>query len=116
MGKVLSPYAATKATNEIVADAFTSVTTIEAVGLRYFNIFGPEQNPNGPYAAVIPRFITAVLNRQNPVIYGDESSSRDFTPVINAVMVNKLAMETKLEAKHTVFNVACGNSLTVTEL
>lgn len=116
VGKVLSPYAATKATNEILADAFTSVTAIEAVGLRYFNIFGPGQNPNGPYAAVIPRFITAVLNGQNPVIYGDGSSSRDFTPVINAVTANLLAMETKLEAKHTVFNVACGNSLTVKEL
>ncbi|AYF43050.1 Vi polysaccharide biosynthesis protein VipB/TviC [Halobacteriovorax sp. BALOs_7] len=107
-GKVLSPYAATKAINEVYADAYTSAYKMELIGLRYFNIFGPRQNPNGAYAAVIPKWIGQLLEGDTPTINGDGTTSRDFCYVDNAVLANILASITsKKEAYGEAFNIAC---------
>jgi UDP-N-acetylglucosamine 4-epimerase len=90
-GSPLSPYAVTKQANELFAANFSRVYGLETIGLRYFNVFGPRQDPDGPYAAVIPRWILALLNGQQPVINGDGSNSRDFTFVQNVVIANQLA-------------------------
>lgn len=111
VGKVLSPYAATKMSNELYAEAYARSYGLTLVGLRYFNVFGPKQDPLGPYAAVIPLFIKAALSNQSPVINGDGTITRDFTPVANVVQINHKALEAKLEiGKHYVFNVACGRT------
>ncbi len=109
VGKVLSPYAATKMANELYAEAYAKNYGLSIAGFRYFNVFGPRQDPNGPYAAVIPLFVKAALTNVPPTINGDGSITRDFTPVVNVVNINTLALFGNLEdGKHYVFNVACG--------
>ena len=117
IGKPLSPYAVTKYVNELYAGVFADLYGMELIGLRYFNIFGPKQNPEGPYAAVIPLFINAILNKQAPVINGDGSHSRDFTFVADAVQANILSLFTQnKESVNQVYNIACGNQVTLLQL
>lgn len=117
IGKPLSPYAVTKYVNELYADVFASLYGMEFIGLRYFNIFGPRQNPEGPYAAVIPLFAEAILNSTAPTINGDGSHSRDFTYVDNAVQANLLSLFTEnKEAVNQVYNIACGKQISLNEL
>lgn len=116
-GNPLSPYAVTKLVNELYAQVYARLFEMEFIGLRYFNVFGPKQNPKGPYAAVIPLFIQGLLTNISPVINGDGSHSRDFTYVDNAVSANMLALFTDhLSAVNQVYNVACGEQTTLTEL
>ncbi|MEQ9402615.1 MAG: SDR family oxidoreductase [Cyclobacteriaceae bacterium] len=116
IGKPLSPYAVTKLVNELYADVFQRVYGLNSIGLRYFNVFGPKQDPNGAYAAVIPLFINGILANKRPKINGDGNHSRDFTFVDNAVQANILALETNLENYNTIYNVACGQRTTLNEL
>lgn len=117
IGNPLSPYAVTKYVNELYAKVYASVYDMRFIGLRYFNIFGPRQNPNGPYAAVIPLFAEALLANKPPVINGDGSHSRDFTFVANAVQANRLALFTNNpEALNQVYNIACGHQTSLLEL
>jgi UDP-N-acetylglucosamine 4-epimerase len=117
IGKPLSPYAVTKLVNELYARVYADVYGMELIGLRYFNIFGPRQNPDGPYAAVIPLFIRAVLNNEPPTINGDGETSRDFTYVANAVLANECALFTNNnQAVNQVYNIACGDRTTLNEL
>lgn len=109
IGAPLSPYAVTKYVNELYAKVFANVYGLQTIGLRYFNVFGPKQNPQGPYAAVIPLFIKAVLNNEPPTINGDGGHSRDFTYVANAVQANDCALFTvNAAAVNQVYNVAFG--------
>lgn len=117
IGNPLSPYAVTKFVNELYARVYASVYNFPSIGLRYFNIFGPFQNPKGPYAAVIPLFAQSLINNQAPLINGDGSHSRDFTFVDNAVQANVLALfTTKEEALNQVYNIACGEQTSLLEL
>lgn len=117
IGQPLSPYAVSKYVNELYAQVFGQVYGMETIGLRYFNIFGERQDPEGAYAAVIPRFIKALINKESPVIYGDGKHSRDFTYVKNAVQANLLAASTtKPAAINQVFNIAYGEATTLTQL
>jgi UDP-N-acetylglucosamine 4-epimerase len=117
VGKVLSPYASTKMTNELYAEAYARNYGMSICGFRYFNVFGPKQDPEGPYAAVIPLFIKSALSNIQPVINGDGSITRDFTPVSNVVQININGLLNKLEdATHYVFNVACGKTTHLNEL
>ncbi len=117
IGKPLSPYAVTKYVNELYADVFAQLYDMEIVGLRYFNVFGPRQDPNGAYAAVIPKFVSSLIDKKPPVVNGDGSFSRDFTYVANVVQANELAaLATNKEAVNTVYNVACGNRTSLNEL
>ena len=118
VGKVLSPYAATKMSNELYAEAYSKSYNMTLIGLRYFNVFGKKQDPNGPYAAVIPLFIKAALNNESPTINGDGSITRDFTPVSNVTQINSSGLfSNNLElGKHYVFNVACGQMTDLTTL
>jgi UDP-N-acetylglucosamine 4-epimerase len=115
-GKPLSPYAVTKLVNELYAEVFSKVYNFHTIGLRYFNIFGPKQNPNNPYAAVIPIFCQAFIEGRSPLINGDGENSRDFTFVENAVQANIKAMLIPPLAKHEVMNVACGDQITLNEV
>ena len=108
--QVLSPYAAAKLAAELYCEAFASTYGLETVRLRYFNVFGPRQDPNSPYSAVIPRFVAALLNGDQPVIYGDGSQSRDFTFVENVVHANLLASKA-VGVSGRVYNAACGQTL-----
>lgn len=108
-----SPYATTKATGELYCQNFTDIYGLSTVCLRYFNVFGPRQDPESQYAAVIPKFITAILNGKSPVIFGDGEQSRDFTYVKNVVEANILSCETEMQG---VYNVACGRRTTLNEL
>lgn len=117
IGRPLSPYAVTKYVNELYAGVYASLYGLEPIGLRYFNIFGPRQNPQGPYAAVIPLFIKALLENSPPTINGDGSHGRDFTYVDNAVQANLLSLFTqKKEALNQVYNIACGAQTSLLEL
>jgi UDP-N-acetylglucosamine 4-epimerase len=117
IGNPLSPYAVTKYVNELYARVYSTIFNKELIGLRYFNVFGPKQNLKGPYAAVIPLFIEAVLTQKPPVINGDGSTSRDFTYVDNAVQANILSLFTeKKEAVNQVYNIACGQQTTLIDL
>jgi UDP-N-acetylglucosamine 4-epimerase len=118
VGKILSPYAATKMTNELYAEAFAKAYGMTIVGLRYFNVFGPKQDPNGAYAAVVPLFIKAGMTNTPPTINGDGTITRDFTPIENVVQINTKALlsETLESAKHYVFNVACGQTTDLNSL
>jgi UDP-N-acetylglucosamine/UDP-N-acetylgalactosamine 4-epimerase len=117
IGKPLSPYSVTKYVNELYADVFARTYGIETIGLRYFNIFGPKQDPNGAYAAVIPLFIKAIKEGQPATINGDGETSRDFTFVENAVQANiKAMLSTNTEAVNQVYNVACGERTTLNQL
>jgi nucleoside-diphosphate-sugar epimerase len=115
-GRALSPYAASKVMNEQLADVFGRCFGVQFVGLRYFNVYGPRQDPDGPYAAVIPRFFKACLAGEAPVIYGDGEQSRDFTYVSDAVAANLAAAEAPGSACNSVYNVAGGGRTTVNEL
>ena len=92
IGNPLSPYAVTKYVNELYANVFAATYKMELIGLRYFNVFGPRQDPNGAYAAVIPKFVNQLLSHQSPVINGDGNHSRDFTFIENVVQANILAL------------------------
>ena len=117
IGKPLSPYAVTKYVNELYAKVFADLYKMEFIGLRYFNIFGPNQSPNGPYAAVIPLFAEALLNNKPPIINGDGKHSRDFTYVDNAVQANLLSLFTdNSDAVNQVYNIACGHQTSLAQL
>lgn len=115
-GNPLSPYAVTKLVNELYADVFSKVYGFHTIGLRYFNIFGPKQNPKNPYAAVIPIFCQCFLDDKEPKINGDGETSRDFTFVENAVQANIKALLSKNLEKFEVFNVACGDQISLNEM
>jgi len=117
IGKPLSPYAITKYVNELYADVFSKTYGIETIGLRYFNVFGRRQDPNGAYAAVIPLFVKKLMAHESPVINGDGEYSRDFTYIDNVIQMNLLAMETRNpEAINTVYNTAYGERTTLNQL
>lgn len=113
--EVLSPYAAAKLSGELYCQAFAATYGLETVRLRYFNVFGPRQDPNSQYSAVIPRFVTALLNGDQPTIYGDGSQSRDFTYIDNVVQANLLAASAP-GVSGNVYNCACGDSLDLVTL
>jgi UDP-N-acetylglucosamine 4-epimerase len=115
IGTALSPYAVTKYADELFGANFASVYGIKVTWLRYFNVFGPRQDPKGAYAAVIPRFVTALLRRESPVIFGDGTNSRDFTYVANVVSANLLAA-LREGSGHRVYNVAAGGRTDLNEL
>ncbi len=117
IGKPLSPYAVTKYVNELYADVFAKLYSLEIIGLRYFNVFGMRQDPDGAYAAVIPKFVKSLIEKESPTINGDGSFSRDFTFIDNVVQANQLAatVESK-EAVNTVYNVAFGERTSLNEL
>jgi UDP-N-acetylglucosamine 4-epimerase len=112
-GEPLSPYAASKMSNEVFAHSFANCYPMTFTGLRYFNVFGPRQDPEGPYAAVIPLFINSLLQRKAPVIHGDGEQSRDFTYVQNVVHANYLALMLDTPPSSKVYNIACGFSTSV---
>ena len=117
IGKPLSPYAITKYVNELYAEIFSKTYGIETIGLRYFNVFGRKQDPNGAYAAVIPLFVKQFMNYESPVINGDGNYSRDFTYIDNVIQMNELAMLTENpKAVNTVYNTAFGDRTTLTQL
>lgn len=117
IGKPLSPYAITKYVNELYAEIFSKTYGLETIGLRYFNVFGRKQDPNGAYAAVIPKFVMQFMNYESPVINGDGNYSRDFTYIDNVIQMSELAMITQNpEAINTVYNTAFGDRTTLTQL
>lgn len=117
IGKPLSPYAVTKLTVEHFAEVFRKCYGLNYIGLRYFNIFGPKQNPDNPYAAAIPIFCRAFMEGKQPTIHGDGLTSRDFTYVSNAVQANEKALFTdSQEALNEIYNVACNERITLIEM
>lgn len=117
IGKPLSPYAVTKYVNELYADVFAKTYGFQTIGLRYFNVFGKRQNPNGAYAAVIPKWTSAMIQNQDVTINGDGETSRDFCYIKNAIQANILAATTEnAEAKNQVYNVAVGDRTTLNDL
>ena len=116
-GDPLSPYALTKSINEMYAKVFKTVFDLNFIGLRYFNVFGPNQDPQGPYAAVIPKFIEKFINYESPIINGDGTFSRDFTYIENVVLMNQLAIESSnLNTLNQVYNVAYGSRISIEEM
>jgi len=116
IGNPLSPYAVTKVVNELYADVFARTYNFKTIGLRYFNIFGKRQDPNGAYAAVIPKWVAALLNDEPVFINGDGETSRDFCFIQNAVQMNILSATANDKAKNEVYNVAVGDRTTLNEL
>lgn len=117
IGKPLSPYAITKFVNELYAEIFSNTYGFETIGLRYFNVFGRRQDPNGAYAAVIPKFVMQLMKHETPVINGDGNFSRDFTYIDNVIQMNELAMLTQNpEAINTVYNTAYGDRTTLNDM
>ena len=117
IGKPLSPYAITKYVNELYADIFSKIYGLETIGLRYFNVFGRKQDPNGTYAAVIPKFVSQLMKHESPTINGDGTYSRDFTYIDNVIQANILSLITKnKKAINTVYNVAFGDRNTLNDL
>ncbi|MEM6517286.1 MAG: SDR family oxidoreductase, partial [Bacteroidota bacterium] len=116
IGSPLSPYAITKYVNELYADVFGKTYNADTIGLRYFNVFGPKQSPNGAYAAVIPLFIKSIKDGVSPTINGDGEQTRDFTFVENAIQANIKALFAHDAAKNQVFNVACGERISINQL
>jgi UDP-N-acetylglucosamine 4-epimerase len=117
IGNPLSPYAVTKYVNELYAKVYANLYGVQFIGFRYFNIFGPRQNPQGPYAAVVPLFIKAILENKSPLINGDGTHSRDFTFVANAVQANIIGLFTEnKEALNQVYNIACGHQTSLLQL
>ncbi len=117
IGKPLSPYAITKYVNELYADIFKSAYNLDTIGLRYFNVFGRKQDPNGAYAAVIPKFVIQLMNHESPVINGDGTYSRDFTYIDNVVQMNLLALTSENKnALNEVYNTAVGDRTNLLEL
>ncbi|GIQ58610.1 epimerase [Flavobacterium collinsii] len=117
IGKPLSPYAITKYVNELYADIFSKTYGMETIGLRYFNVFGRKQDPNGAYAAVIPKFVMQLMKYESPVINGDGNYSRDFTYIDNVIQMNELAMTSQNPAAiNTVYNTAFGDRNSLNDL
>jgi UDP-N-acetylglucosamine/UDP-N-acetylgalactosamine 4-epimerase len=117
IGKPLSPYAITKYVNELYADVFSKTYGIDCVGLRYFNVFGKNQSPNGAYAAAIPKFIGQFLRYESPVIHGEGNFSRDFTYIDNVIQMNELVLQTQnKDALNEVYNTAFGEQTSLKEL
>ena len=117
IGKPLSPYAITKYVNELYADIFQKSYGLNCIGLRYFNVFGRKQDPNGAYAAVIPKFVMQLMKHESPIINGDGNYSRDFTYIDNVIQMNVLALLTEnSEAMNTVYNTAFGDRTTLNDL
>ena len=117
IGKPLSPYAITKYVNELYADVFSKIYDIEVIGLRYFNVYGRKQDPDGAYAAVIPIFVSQLIRGESPVINGDGNYSRDFTYIDDVIQANLLSItSTDEKAINTVYNVAYGNRNTLNDL
>lgn len=117
IGKPLSPYAITKYVNELYAEIFSKTYGMETIGLRYFNVYGRKQDPNGAYAAVIPKFVMQLMQHESPVINGDGSYSRDFTYIDNVIHMNEQAMLSQNpEAVNTVYNTAFGERTSLNEL
>ncbi|MFY8126574.1 MAG: NAD-dependent epimerase/dehydratase family protein [Hydrogenophaga sp.] len=116
IGKPLSPYAVTKYVNELYADVFSKCYGFHTIGLRYFNVFGPRQNPNGAYAAVIPKWVSSLLKGERVFINGDGETSRDFTFIQNAIQANLLAVTSRDEARNQVYNTAVGDRTTLKQL
>jgi UDP-N-acetylglucosamine 4-epimerase len=117
IGKPLSPYAITKYVNELYAEIFSNTYGLETIGLRYFNVFGRKQDPNGAYAAVIPKFVIQLMAHESPIINGDGSFSRDFTYIDNVIQMNELALfSDNKEATNTVYNTAFGEQTTLNEM
>ena len=116
IGKPLSPYAITKYVNELYADIFSKNYGLETIGLRYFNVFGKKQDPNGAYAAVIPKFVSQLIKLESPVINGDGNYSRDFTYIDNVIQANLLSITADEKGINTVYNVAFGERNTLNDL
>ena len=117
IGKPLSPYAITKYVNELYAGVFHKTYGLNTIGLRYFNVFGRNQNPNGAYAAAIPKFVMQLMNHESPIINGDGTNSRDFTYIDNVIQMNVLALLTEdPAAMNTVYNTAYGDRTTLNDL
>ena len=116
IGNPLSPYAVTKLVNELYADVFRKTYGTDSVGLRYFNVFGPNQDPHGAYAAVIPLFLKSILSGQPAQINGDGNQTRDFTFIENVVQANVKALLFQGDPGHSVYNVACGESVSLNQL
>ena len=115
--ETLSPYAITKYVNELYAEIFKNTYDLDYIGLRYFNVFGRRQDPNGPYAVVIPIFVKQLMKNKSPVINGDGSFSRDFTYVDNIIQANILCLLTKNnDSLNTVYNIACGERNSLNEI
>jgi UDP-N-acetylglucosamine 4-epimerase len=115
-GNLLSPYAVTKRVNEEYAKLYTRLYGLETYGLRYFNVFGGRQDPNGAYAAVIPKFISRLLQNEQPTIHGDGKQSRDFTYIENVIEANLKACKASSEFAGEVFNIACGGRKSLMEV
>lgn len=117
IGKPLSPYAITKYVNELYAEIFSTTYGLETIGLRYFNVYGRRQDPNGAYAAVIPKFVMQLMKHESPVINGDGNFSRDFTYIDNVIQMNELAMLSQnKEAVNTVYNTAFGDRTNLNDM
>ena len=116
IGKPLSPYAVTKYVNELYASVFARSYGFKTIGLRYFNVFGPRQDPNGAYAAVIPKWVSSLLKSETVYINGDGETSRDFTYIQNAIQANLLAATSVTEARNQVYNMAVGDRTTLKQL
>jgi len=117
IGKPLSPYAITKYVNELYAEIFSKTYGLQTIGLRYFNVFGRKQDPNGAYAAVIPKFVMQLMKHESPVINGDGNFSRDFTYIDNVIQMNELAITTlNSDAVNTVYNTAFGDRTTLNDM
>jgi UDP-N-acetylglucosamine 4-epimerase len=116
IGRPLSPYAITKYVNELYAGIFAETYGLETIGLRYFNVFGKRQDPNGAYAAVIPKFVSQLMAGESPVVNGDGSYSRDFTYIDNVIQANLLSLVADPKAINTVYNVAFGDRNTLNDL
>lgn len=117
IGKPLSPYAVTKLVNEIYADVFSKIYGFHTVGLRYFNVFGPNQSPDNPYAAVIPLFTKSALERKRPLIFGDGETTRDFTFVENVIQANiKALLDLNSLEEPLILNIACGKQTSLKSL
>lgn len=117
IGKPLSPYAITKYVNELYADVFKRTYDFDTIGLRYFNVFGRRQDPNGAYAAVIPKFVIQLMNHQSPTINGDGTYSRDFTYIDNVIQMNLLAITSENpDAVNQVYNTAVGDRTTIKDM
>lgn len=116
IGKPLSPYAVTKYVNELYADVFSRVYDFHSIGLRYFNVFGPRQDPEGAYAAVIPKWVSAVENNETVYINGDGETSRDFCFIDNVIQINLLAAACDKNTKSEVYNVAVGDQTSLNQL
>ncbi len=117
IGNPLSPYAITKYVNELYASIFSTTYGLETIGLRYFNVFGKNQDPEGAYAAVIPKFVAQLIQHKSPVINGNGEFSRDFTYIDNVIQMNEKALlTTKKDAINTVYNTACGEQTSLNQL